>query len=145
MQSKQFGDKIYLRVDKGDEIIDSILATCSEFDVKSATFQGIGGCGNVGIQTMIPEENDFVLSEMSGMLEMVSIIGNITCDDKGTIYQHAHAQFAYLDEQGNHCVIAGHLHHAVVSYTAEIVIEPVAGVIGRKVDPATGIVVWDLG
>lgn len=41
-------------------------------------------------------------------------------------------------------MIAGHLHNAMVRYTAKIAIDPIQdGVIGRKTDPLTGITVWD--
>ena len=145
MQSKKLGDKVYLRVDKDEEVLKAVLSTCRERGLTSATFQGIGACASVGIQTYIPEKNDFIQTEVSGMLEMVSLIGNVTLDDDVSLFEHAHALFAYLDEAGEHRTIAGHLHYAKVGYTAEIVIDPVDGTIGRKFDNCAGITVWDLG
>lgn len=144
MQSTKKGDRIYLRVDKDEDILACVLRACMDFSLTSAIFQGIGACERVGIQTYIPEKNDFDLAEVEGMLEMVSLLGNVTQEDDGSLHEHAHGAFAYLDEAGNHRVVAGHVHHAIVKYTGEIVIDPVEGTIGRKVDPITGITIWDL-
>lgn len=144
MESKQIGNKVYLRVEKGEDVLDSVLRACEAHSLKSATFQGIGACSKAGIQTYIPEKNDFIQSEVSGMLEMVSLMGNVTLDSDGKLFEHTHALFAYLDEAGEHRSIAGHLHSAEVGYTAEIVIDPVEGVINRKFDDKAGITVWNL-
>jgi predicted DNA-binding protein with PD1-like motif len=60
------------------------------------------------------------------------------------LHVHAHGCFAYLDEAGEHRVIAGHLGYATIGYTGELVIDPVRAPIGRKFDAAAGITVWDL-
>ena len=71
--------------------------------------------------------------------------GNITADDNNNIFEHTHAIFSYIDEQNNNACIGGHLIKAVISYTGEIVINPVQeGVIGRMKDDLTGISVWKL-
>jgi predicted DNA-binding protein with PD1-like motif len=144
MQCKQIGNRIYLRVDKGEDVLACVLQTCADFSLTSATFQGIGACENVGIQTYIPEKDDFDQTEIEGMLEMVSLIGNITQNNDGNLFEHTHGIFAYLDKAGEHCVIAGHIHHAIIGYTGEITIDPAEETIGRKVDPLTGITIWDL-
>ncbi len=146
MERRQMGTRIYLRVDKDEEVLDAILAACTQHGVRSAIFQGIGACGAVGIQTYVPQTDSFFPTEHSGMFEIVNLNSNVTCDEAGTIYQHAHALFAKRTGDGEEHLIAGHLRSATVRYTAEIAIDPVQdGIIGRKTDPATGITVWDLG
>lgn len=105
MQSKKMGDRIYLRVDKDEDVLASVMQTCKNFSLTSAIFQGIGACERVGIQTCIPEKNDFDQTEVEGMLEMVSLNGNVTLDNDGNLHEHAHGSFAYLDEAGEHRVI----------------------------------------
>lgn len=142
MDYKKFGDSIYVRLDKGDEILSGIMNVCKKEGILSATFSGIGGCGDVTVATYIPELNDFTPHNKTGLLEMISINGNISADDNDEIFEHTHAMFSYL-ENGEVKFIGGHLTCAVVSYTAEIEIKPVVnGVIGRKQDELTGITVW---
>jgi len=144
MQSKKLGDAIYLRVDKGEDVVAAIEETCRNAGVTSATFSGIGACEKVAIATYLPEKHDFKIDEAAGMFEMVSLIGNLSEGDDGKGVLHAHASFAFLDETGAHRTIAGHLHAAIVGYTAEIGIRPAAGRIGRVFQDETGIEVWDL-
>ncbi|MBQ9685454.1 MAG: DNA-binding protein [Oscillospiraceae bacterium] len=145
MDYKVFSNRIFIRADRGEDIMRIILEICRMEDIHSATFHGIGAFGQVRVATYIPEKDDFLDHEKEGMLELLSLDGNITHDEGGQIYEHAHAMFSYLDEHGEICFFGGHLKSAVVSYTAEIVIDPIpdAG-IGRMTDPYTGITVWNL-
>ena len=43
MDYRKFGDTLYIRMDKGDEIIGSILDICEKEQIPSAIFSGIGG------------------------------------------------------------------------------------------------------
>ncbi|PTV04466.1 PCC domain-containing protein [Limosilactobacillus reuteri] len=69
---------MYLRIDKGEEILDSILLTCKKYEISSATFYGLGACGKAVIGTYIPEKHDFLLHTKEGMLELVSLMGKFT-------------------------------------------------------------------
>lgn len=44
MDYRKYGDAIYIRMDKGDEIIESLMEVCKNEQILSATFSGIGGC-----------------------------------------------------------------------------------------------------
>ena len=55
MDYRKFGESYYIRLDKGDEIITSLLDICGKESISSATFYGIGGCSSAEIQTFIPE------------------------------------------------------------------------------------------
>lgn len=145
MDYQKLGEKFYLRLDKGEELLTAVLQVSRNAGVQSATFHGIGAFGQVCVATYIPEKDDFLDHHRSGMLELVSLDGNISHDGEKQIYEHAHAMFSYLNEKGGVSFFGGHLKSALVSYTAEIVIDPVPGDgIGRMIDPYTGITVWKL-
>ena len=130
-------------MDKGDEIISTILGICQKEQIASAIFSGIGGCRSAEIQTFIPETGSFEVQELKGMLELVSLTGNIVSDDDETYFHHTHAAFSYKQD-GEHHVAAGHIKSIEVLYTAEIELRPVIeGRIRRKYDPETGF--WDFG
>lgn len=132
-------------MDKGDEIISGLLGICDKEGIKSATFGGIGGCSEAEIQTFIPETGSFETRVLKGMLELVSLTGNVTSDDEGNLRHHTHAVFSYK-ENGEHFVAGGHLKSVTVLYTAEIELRPVSGfVIKRMKDPETGTGFWKLG
>ena len=144
MDYKKFDDVIYARFDRGDEIISGIIEICKKENILSAIYSGIGGFGQIEVATLTPENNEFIPHSKSGMLEMISLNGNISADDQDNIFSHSHAAFSYLDN-GEIKFIGGHLMSAVVSYTAEITINPVkGGVIRRMKDNVAGITVWKL-
>jgi predicted DNA-binding protein with PD1-like motif len=63
MDYRKYGEAYYIRMDRGDEIIAQILEICRKEDIKSATYSGIGGCGEAEIQTFIPEPASGILGE----------------------------------------------------------------------------------
>lgn len=142
MEYRKYGDTFYIRMDRGDEIIEKILMVCKEEGIHSCTFNGIGGCGKAEIQTFIPGTGTFEMRRLEGMLELVSLNGNVITDENGDHYHHTHAIFAYKVGE-DHRVAAGHMKSIMVSYTAEIELRPVVdGEIKRKYDPETGTGFW---
>lgn len=142
MEYRLYGEAYYIRLDRGDEVVASLLEVCQAEQVKSATFSGIGGCSEAQIQTFIPEAGAFEVRTLTGMLELVSLLGNVISDDQGELHYHAHAAFAYKDG-GDHYVAAGHVKSITISYTGEIELRPVVGgIIGMQPDPETGTGFW---
>ncbi|MGL5514506.1 MAG: PPC domain-containing DNA-binding protein [Sporomusa sp.] len=142
MDYKKLGEIIYVRIDKDEDVINTIMEICNKEKILTAQFQGIGACGTVTVSTYLPDKDEFTNHTMNGMLEIVSLFGNITIDEKGELFQHSHALFSYLDEDGKPAVLAGHLTKAIISYTGEFSIIPAKGVISRMDDVKTGISIW---
>ena len=141
MDYRRMNDTCYIRIDKGEEIIEKILEVCEEEGIKSAFFSGIGGCSRAELQTFIPESGSFETEIIEGMLELINVTGNMVFDD-GKLFHHTHAVFSYKDGS-EHKMASGHIKSITVLYTAEIELRPViGGVIGRKHDPETGTGFW---
>lgn len=141
MDYRRMNDVLYIRIDKGEEIVSNILEICLKEHIRSAIFTGIGGCASAELQTFIPEKGEFETEKTEGMLELINITGNIVSEN-GQLVHHTHAMFSYKEE-GEHKIAAGHLKSATVRYTAEIELRPVrGGVINRKHDPETGTGFW---
>jgi predicted DNA-binding protein with PD1-like motif len=142
MEYRKLGDTIYVRGDRGDELVSSILDICRAENILSATFSGIGGCQSAELQTFNPETSSFATERIEGMLELVSYTGNVICDEAGELHHHTHALFCYV-EDGHHKSLGGHLKSTTVLYTAEIELRPVqGGSIGYRRDPETGTGFW---
>lgn len=145
MDYRKFGDTYYIRFDKGDEIISGILDICKRAKVESAVFSGIGGLSQAEIQTFIPAKGEFETETINGMLELVSVNGNVVTDEDMNYYSHTHSLVSYKigDE---HFVSGGHTKSLTVLYTGEIELRPVTGgAIKRKYNPETGTGFWDFG
>lgn len=144
MEYKKMKDTIYLRIDKDENVMETIKEVCKSEAVCGGYFQGIGACGSATLSTYIPEQHDFVEHKISGMLEMVSLMGNITVDCDNQPFLHSHAVFSHLNKKGEIAVTAGHLKEAEISYTGEIIISTAGNTIGRQFDANSGIEVWKL-
>lgn len=142
MDFRNFNQTYYIRMDKGDEIIGSLLKLCRDENITSAMFSGIGGCKEAEVQTFNPETGTFSTRKLSGMLELISLIGNVVTDENGNQFHHTHAMFSFV-ENGVHGTAGGHIKSVTVLYTAEIELRPViGGAISRKPDPETGTGFW---
>ena len=53
MVYRKLGETYYVRLDRGDEIIGSLMEICEKEKIMSATYSGIGGCGSAEIQTFL--------------------------------------------------------------------------------------------
>ena len=154
MEYRKIGDNYYIRMDRGDEIVSNLLEICEKESIPSAVFSGIGGCQSAELQVFIPETGSFETERLEGMLELVSLNGNVVRDDDGKLFHHTHALFSFKKD-GQHGLRAtllpsggrmagGHLKATTVLYTAEIELRPtVGGAIGRKIDPETGTGFWE--
>jgi uncharacterized protein len=118
------------------------MEVCKKENILTGQFQGIGACGTATVSTYLPSTDEFTDHTLSGMLEMVSLMGNITRDDNGEPFLHCHAVFSYLDNTGKPSVLAGYLTKAIISYTGEISILRAKETIGRMIDSKTGISIW---
>lgn len=142
MEYRNYGGTYYIRLDRGDEVVQSILKICQDEHIESAMFYGIGGCSSAEIQTFTPETGTFDVRKIEGMLEMASLTGNVITDETGKCYYHAHGVFAYK-ENGEHHVAAGHIKSIMIRYTAEIELRPVVGgAIKKAYDKETGTAFW---
>ena len=141
MDYRKLNDVCYIRVDKGEEIIEKVLEVCRKEGIKSACFSGIGGCSKAELQTFIPENGSFETETIEGMLELINVTGNVVSEND-QLFHHTHAAFSYKD-RSEHRMAAGHMKSLTVLYTAEIELCPViGGTISRKHDPETGTGFW---
>ena len=137
------GDTYYIRFDRGDEIVSGILDICRNEKIESAVYSGIGGLSKAEIQTFVPEKGEFETDTVEGMLELVSVNGNVVMDREGNYFHHTHSLVAYK-EDGKHLVLGGHTKSLTVLYTGEIELRPViGGAVRRRYNPETGTGFWD--
>ena len=141
MEYRKFGEKIYIRLDKDDEIIGTLTQICENENISAAQVQGIGGCETATVGVFDLEKKAYERQTVSGLLEMVSLDGNVTRYE-GKPYLHLHASFAYR-EDGAIRQLSGHLLSAVIGLTGEIVLTPADGRIGRRYIEELGIRIWD--
>ena len=134
MNYRKFENQYVIRLDRGEEIVESLKTIAEKENIKLAYLTGIGAVGKVTAGVFDTKEKVFKGKTLEGDLEVVSIGGNINTMNEET-YVHFHISVA--DEQGS--VFGGHLQEAVISGTGELVLTEINGNVDRKFDEEIGL------
>ncbi|MDD5016872.1 MAG: DNA-binding protein [Eubacteriales bacterium] len=134
MEYKRFDNKIIARVDKGEEILCELERICEKENIKHATVSAIGAVSFAEIGCFDTNEKKYYSTKYAGIYEITSLEGTVSAMD-GKTYIHIHAAIAGIDNR----VIGGHLSHAVVSATCEMVIDIMNGEVSRAFSPEIGL------
>ncbi|MFH0817723.1 MAG: PPC domain-containing DNA-binding protein [Candidatus Micrarchaeota archaeon] len=131
---------LVLRLEKGEEVVNSIERACIEHGINAGLVFGIGALSECTLYASASanhlEPNALELKEP---LEIASASGNITLKE-GKPYLHLHATLGRAD----HLALAGHLKRGVISLTGEFFILESAGPLLRKRDESLKMDLIDL-
>lgn len=134
MDYKKLKDKYILRLDKGEEVLSSLKEFCQDHSINLGEISGLGSTNDVTIGLFNTKEKKYYSKKFSGDFEIINLTGNIsTMDDE--IYLHIHTVIS--DYELN--AYGGHLNSAIVSGTAEIIINVIEGNVNRKFDSNIGL------
>tara|TARA_Y100001970_G_C14150549_1_gene812434 strand:+ start:998 stop:1429 length:432 start_codon:yes stop_codon:yes gene_type:complete len=131
-------DKIYLSIDKGEEVNASLLMVCEENDIFFGWINGIGAIDNPELGYYDIKSKDYIKKTFKGDFEIVSLIGNMTFKD-GQRFIHTHLLFT--DEKFN--AYGGHLFECRISAAGEFIIFMGNNKIDRKYNNEVGLALWD--
>ena len=134
MQFKKFQNKYILRIDKGEEIVQTLTDFCTKNKIKLGTVSGLGASNRLTIGLFEADSKEYISRELTGDFEIAPLLGNISTMD-GKTYLHIHANVGGHQNQA----FAGHLNSAIVSATFEAIIEVIDGEIDRKFSEEIGL------
>ena len=134
MEYRKFGSTYVMRLDPGDEIVEKVLWLAAVEDIKLATVTGLGAVDNVTLGIFSPDTKQYKANMFHADFEIVSLTGTITTQ-RSRPYAHLHMAVGDLSAR----CFGGHLNRAVVSATAEIVVNVIPGEVGRQPDPKIGL------
>ncbi len=134
MQYRRFGNKVVIRIDKGEEIVESLKTICKKLDIKCGSIVGIGATDKVTIGLLNTKTKKYQPKEFIGDHEIAPLAGNITTMN-GEVYIHLHISICNAE----HKSFGGHLTSAIVSVTFEGIIDIIEGKVTREFDKETGI------
>ena len=126
-------NEIVVRLDKGEELISSLLTLAQKENILTASITGLGASNKFMVGILDLNTKEFKGKTYEGVYEITNIVGNLTTkEDKP--YLHLHTTFASLDT-----VVGGQLASAYISATAEIFIHVIDLKVDRKFDSNTGL------
>ena len=136
MESVSKGDRIFVRLDRGDEVISSLEELRRKYGIENGFFQGIGAVDRVKLGNYDVETQEYREKEFEGAFEVPSFSGNIGPDK---IHSHITVSDSSYSPKAGHCGMAR------VSGTFEIIVLTTSDTpLYHRYDSATGLDVFDL-
>lgn len=134
MDYRRFEDKIIVRIDKGEEILEKLKEVSLKENIKLANINALGAVNEFTVGVFKTGEKKYYSNEFKGDFEIVSLTGTVnTMNDE--FYSHLHMSAG--DSNGK--VFGGHLNRAIVSATCEMVITLINGKVDRYFDEEVGL------
>lgn len=138
MEYKKFNNKIILRIDKDEEILEILEKIAKKENIKLASISALGAVDNFIVGVYKVNEKKYYSNEFTGDYEIVSLTGTISQMDNN---YYAHLHISCADDLG--LVVGGHLNKANVSATCEMVIDIIDGYVERTKDEEIGLNLFD--
>ena len=134
MNYKRFDNKVVVRIDKGEEIVDALKTICKKLDIKLGSIVGIGATDKVTLGPLNTKTKKYQSKEFTGDHEIAPLVGNITMMN-GEVYLHLHVTICNVE----HKAVGGHLTSAVISATFEGIIDIIEGQVTREYNDEVGL------
>jgi len=134
MNYKRFDNKVVVRIDKGEEIVDALKTICKKLDIKLGSIVGIGATDKVTLGPLNTKTKKYQSKEFTGDHEIAPLVGNITLMN-GEVYLHLHVTICNVE----HKALGGHLTSAVISATFEGFIDIIEGQVTREYNDDVGL------
>ncbi|MHA1696094.1 MAG: PPC domain-containing DNA-binding protein [Candidatus Helarchaeota archaeon] len=131
---------IFCKLDDGEDLLDGINKISNEYNIKSASFYGIGAVKKAVFGFY--KDNKYISNEKNQNLEVISCIGNIAID-KDTKKKIIHCHITCGDDKGNS--FGGHvLTGCIISPTLELTIFEFEDQIFRKYNEKLNLTLLNL-
>ena len=137
MQYKRFGNTCMVRIDLGEDIVESLKKLCEDEQIRLGRVEAIGATDHAVIGVYDLAKKEYYPEKIDGFMEIASLNGNITAMD-GKPYIHLHAALAGRD----HVIHGGHVLEMRVGATCEMFVTVLEGEVTRQKEEAIGINLW---
>lgn len=134
MECKKFGNKYVVRIDKGEEIVETLKKFCTQNNIKLGSVYGIGAVNKATIGLFEIGKKEYHSTTVNGDHEITSLVGNVSTMN-GQTYLHIHVNLA----NAKHEVCGGHLNSAFVSATCELIVDAIEGSVDREFSQEIGL------
>ncbi len=137
MDYRKFGNTYMLRIDVGEEIVDSLKEMCAREGIRLAQVSAIGAADRAAVGVYDLAEKQYHREDLEGFMEIANLSGSVTAMN-GEPYIHLHATLA---DQRN-AVHGGHVISMRVGATCEMFVQVLEGSVTREKDEGLGINLW---
>ncbi len=128
------GTRYLVRVDRGEELMETIRIVAAERKIEAARLAGIGALVDAELGYFDVDRKEYLRGKAPGSWELLSLSGNVSLKD-GEVMPHIHVILGNAD----FACRGGHLFSGVVSVTGEIVIDRLPGSLHRAMHREIGL------
>lgn len=134
MEYRKFGDAYFVRMDRGEEILEQLTALCEAENIRLASVEAIGAVDYAKLALLDVPAKEFHRREFSEPMEMSSLTGSVTRMD-GKVNLHLHATVCDAQQRA----WGGHVNALRVSATCEMIVRTYPGEVGRVYSESIGL------
>lgn len=135
MEYRRFGNKIVVRLDRGEEVCAKLLELAQLEDIRTAAVSGIGATNDVALGVFDTQTKVYHKTRYVEDFEIGSVTGNLSRQgDKPYLHLHAVIGSPVMGE-----CHAGHLNAATISATCELMIDVIDGEVNREFSEEIGL------
>jgi len=120
----------FLKMERGEELVQTLLEFIEKLKIPSGTISGIGALENVELGYFNRDTKEYKHMTFEGTFELIALNGNIAWFE-GKPVAHVHC----LISDSNYNVKAGHLFGGTIAVTGEINVQVFADKFTRAKDP----------
>ncbi len=140
MHVKPLGPNYLVRLERGEEAIDSLQRFADQHRIGFAAIRAVGTFDRVTLGYYDAEAKAYRNRSFDEPVEVLNLTGDVATGQDGTHIVHAHVTIGCADYTAR----GGHIVEAVVGPTLEVIIETTPATVHRRHDPDTGLQLWDL-
>ena len=137
MQYKQFENTFMVRIDPGEDVIESLKKLCKNEHIPLGRVEAIGAVDHAVIGVYDLKKKEYYPETLNEFMEIASLNGSITEMD-GEPYIHLHTALA----DQHHVIHGGHVLEMRVGATCEMFVSVPDGKVSRQKDEELGINLW---
>lgn len=137
MEYRRFENTLVIRMDRGEEICGTLAAICEKEDVELAEVSALGAVDRAEMAIYDVPSKTFFRKTFEGPMEIGSLVGSVTRKD-GKPYLHLHGVVCDSELAAH----GGHIASMRVSATCEMIVRVFPGEVGRRMDEAIGLNVF---
>ncbi len=134
MEFRHFNDTYVVRMDRGEEVMETLTTLCEQEGIQLASVEAIGAVDRAVGGLFDVGEKAYHKKEFTEPMELTSLLGTVTEKD-GKPYLHLHATLCDANMQTR----GGHVNELHISATCEMVLRLLPGSVDRRPDEATGL------
>ena len=138
MDYRRFDDTLVLRIDRGEDIVESLREVVTREGIVLASVEALGAVNDFTVGLFDTGTRQYRANRFTGSFEIVSLTGTVS-EMNGEPYLHLHMSAGNAEG----AVFGGHLNAAKVSATCEMVVRVIDGRVGRRFSEEVGLNLFD--